>query len=174
MFIFMCMKVALICPLFSWFSRPSVYSCVRVNTLQTTTKEVIKQLTRYVLQQQNDNQSRMLKQTEFQEKSSEAGDPHCAEKADVTGTKLSRIQVGGTISAESTSEEDEGSESCGICFQHDVLDNVVMVKGKGPCSIDYTTVRGEGGVLKEVVVSRKCAEAVLRGAHVCRIYDTHK
>lgn len=147
-------------------TRPSVYSCVRVNTLQTTTKEVIKQLTRYVLQQQNDNQSRMLKQTEFQEKSSEAGDPHCAEKADVTGTKLSRIQVGGTISAESTSEEDEGSESCGICFQHDVLDNVVMVKGKGPCSIDYTTVRGEGGVLKEVVVSRKCAEAVLRGAHV--------
>ena len=79
-----------------------------------------------------------------------------------------------TVLGESTSELDEGLESCGMCFEHDILDNVVMVKGRGPCSIDYNAARGEGGVLREVVVSRKCAEADLRGAHVCRTQDHHE
>jgi hypothetical protein len=67
---------------------------------------------------------------------------------------------------ELTTTENKLSSSQNICFEHDVLKDVVMVKGKGPRQIDYETVRGEGGVLKEIVVSRKCAEAVLRGAQV--------
>lgn len=140
-------------------SRPSIHSCVRVNTLRTTTAEVIKQLSQYVLEQQHGNQSLMLRQNDSQEGSSEA--------TDLSETKC-------ITSAESTSELDKGPETCGVCFQHDVLDNVVMVKGRGPCSINYNAARGEGGVLREVVVSRKCAEAVLRGAHVCRTQDYHE
>ncbi|KAJ8753432.1 hypothetical protein K2173_019831 [Erythroxylum novogranatense] len=42
------------------------------------------------------------------------------------------------------------------------LDYVVFVKGSGPHVIDYSHKLGKP--LKEVIVSRKCAEAVLRGA----------
>lgn len=49
-----------------------------------------------------------------------------------------------------------------------------MVKGKGFCFIDYIIVCGEGGVLKEVVVSWKCVEVVFCGVYVCRIYDIYK
>lgn len=45
------------------------------------------------------------------------------------------------------------------------LDYVVFVWGSGPHRIDY----GEAPP-KEVVVSRKCAEAVLRGAQVGRLF----
>lgn len=44
------------------------------------------------------------------------------------------------------------------------LDYVVFVKGSGPHTIDYGYK--EDKPPKEVIVSRKCAEAVLRGAHV--------
>lgn len=44
------------------------------------------------------------------------------------------------------------------------LDHVVFVKGSGPHSIDYGLIGGKSP--KEVIVSRKCAEAVLRGAQV--------
>lgn len=66
---------------------------------------------------------------------------------------------------------DEEEKHPPMCFEHELLENVVMVKGKGPCDINYEAVKGEGGLLKEIVVSRKCAEAVLRGAHVCRPQD---
>lgn len=60
---------------------------------------------------------------------------------------------------ENESSVDDGSISkCGIPG----LDYVVFVKGSGPHSIDYSSV----GPPKEVIVSRKCAEAVLRGAQV--------
>ncbi|KAL0307235.1 UNVERIFIED_CONTAM: rRNA (cytosine-C(5))-methyltransferase NOP2C, partial [Sesamum radiatum] len=44
------------------------------------------------------------------------------------------------------------------------LDYVVFVKGSGPHTIDYGYKKDKPP--KEVIVSRKCAEAVLRGAHV--------
>lgn len=44
------------------------------------------------------------------------------------------------------------------------LDYVIFVKGSGPHAIDYGYE--EGKPPKEVLVSRKCAEAVLRGAQV--------
>lgn len=113
-----------------------------------------------MLQQQDGNQSLMLRQTASQNESSEADARHCTDASDLEETNC-------TTPAESTSELDNGLDTCDVCFQHDVLDNVVMVKGRGPCSINYEAARGEGGVLREVVVSRKCAEAVLRGAHVC-------
>lgn len=44
------------------------------------------------------------------------------------------------------------------------LEYVVFVKGSGPHSIDYDYAPDKPP--KEVIVSRKCAEAVLRGAQV--------
>lgn len=44
------------------------------------------------------------------------------------------------------------------------LDYVVFVRGTGPHEVQYAHAPGEP--LKEVIVSRKCAEAVLRGAQV--------
>ncbi|KAH7296973.1 hypothetical protein KP509_26G046900 [Ceratopteris richardii] len=56
-----------------------------------------------------------------------------------------------------------GSDKAPICFEHPLLRDTVIVQGDGPHHIDYI---GCSGLLKEVVVSRKCAEAVLRGANV--------
>lgn len=47
------------------------------------------------------------------------------------------------------------------------LEYVVFVKGSGPHEIDYGYFPDKPP--KEVLVSRKCAEAVLRGAQVQRI-----
>lgn len=44
------------------------------------------------------------------------------------------------------------------------LEYVVFVKGSGPHTIDYDYAPDKPP--KEVIVSRKCAEAVLRGAQV--------
>lgn len=58
-----------------------------------------------------------------------------------------------------------GAVSNDMCWEHPTLKGVVMVRGHGPCGVDCRNERGEP-LTKEVVVSRKCAEAVLRGANV--------
>ncbi|KAK1302727.1 hypothetical protein QJS10_CPB12g00528 [Acorus calamus] len=62
--------------------------------------------------------------------------------------------------------EDKGSSHVStICkCQIPGLDYVVFVEGSGPYMVDY----GDAplGSQKEVIVSRKCAESVLRGAQV--------
>ncbi|KAK3023749.1 LOW QUALITY PROTEIN: hypothetical protein RJ639_044458 [Escallonia herrerae] len=61
-----------------------------------------------------------------------------------------------------------GVQSGPICkCQLPGLDYVVFVRGSGPHSIDYKHT--EDKPLKEVIVSRKCAEAVLRGAQLSSI-----
>ncbi|XP_024521153.1 putative methyltransferase NSUN6 isoform X2 [Selaginella moellendorffii] len=56
-----------------------------------------------------------------------------------------------------SSKEAEGT----TCYEHPLLKNVVIVPGRGPCDVSY-----DDEVQKIVMVSRKCAEAVLRGAEV--------
>ncbi|GAY52010.1 hypothetical protein CUMW_138670 [Citrus unshiu] len=103
-------------------TRPSCYSCIRVNTLKTTTDDVIQKLLAII---QNSGSS----------------------EADVASSVKGRLQ-NGTI-----------SES-----QIPGLEYVVFVKGSGPHTIDYGYEPDKPP--KEVIVSRKCAEAVLRGAQV--------
>ncbi|KAL6134971.1 hypothetical protein ACLB2K_067199 [Fragaria x ananassa] len=89
-------------------TRPSCYSCIRVNTLKSTPDSVIEKL-----------------------------------RDIVKGASISKCEVEG-------------------------LEYLVFVKGSGPHSVDYGCDE-DGNVnppLKEVLVSRKCAEAVLRGAEV--------
>ncbi|XP_065881302.1 rRNA (cytosine-C(5))-methyltransferase NOP2C [Euphorbia lathyris] len=93
-------------------TRPPSYSCVRVNTLQTSPDAVVEKLTE------------IMRETgiEFED------------------SPISKCQIPG-------------------------LDYVLFVKGSGPhTSIDYGF--SPGAPPKEVIVSRKCAESVLRGAQV--------
>ena len=138
-------------------SRPSIHSCVRVNTLQRNTTEVIQQLTAHLLHKQTHLQGSRAEHLDNNEEPLKVLEETDAVKSFPEDTRPKEL----------TTTENKLSSSQNICFEHDVLKDVVMVKGKGPCQIDYETVRGEGGVLKEIVVSRKCAEAVVRGAQVC-------
>ncbi|XP_010557151.1 PREDICTED: putative methyltransferase NSUN6 [Tarenaya hassleriana] len=98
-------------------SCPSRYSCIRVNTLRTTSDAVIEKL------------SKILDESE-------------------EGKRLAKA---------------DGSSAISKC-QIPGLEYVVFVKGSGPHLIDYGCDIGKPP--KEVIVSRKCAEAVLRGAQV--------
>jgi len=137
-------------------TRPSIHSCVRVNTLQRNTTEVIQQLTTHLLHKQTHLQGSRAEHIDNNEEPLKVLEETDAMKSFPEDTRPKEL----------TTTENKLSSSQNICFEHDVLKDVVMVKGKGPRQIDYETVRGEGGVLKEIVVSRKCAEAVLRGAQV--------
>ncbi|XP_068303789.1 rRNA (cytosine-C(5))-methyltransferase NOP2C [Pyrus communis] len=88
-------------------TRPSCYSCIRVNTLKSTPDAAIEKL-RAVLKEK--------------------------------GADISKCEVEG-------------------------MDYVLFVRGSGPHAIDYGCA-ADGKLPKEVLVSRKCAEAVLRGAQV--------
>ncbi len=56
----------------------------------------------------------------------------------------------------------------GMLLNVTLLKNVVLVRRKGPCNMNYKIGKedNESG-LKEVVVSHKCGQAILQGAHVC-------
>ncbi|XP_010475392.1 PREDICTED: putative methyltransferase NSUN6 [Camelina sativa] len=98
-------------------TRPSSYSCIRVNTVKTTSDAVIEKLTKIL----NDSDE---------------------------GLKL---------------VQSDGSSPITKC-QIPGLDYVVFVNGSGPHRIQYDF--GLENPPKEVLVSRKCAEAVLRGAQI--------
>ncbi|VVA90204.1 unnamed protein product [Arabis nemorensis] len=98
-------------------TRPSSYSCIRVNTVKTTSDAVIEKLTKIL----NDSED---------------------------GLKL---------------VQSDGSSPISKC-QIPGLEYVVFVNGSGPHRIEYES--GLENPPKEVLVSRKCAEAVLRGAQV--------
>ncbi|KAL0723824.1 hypothetical protein Bca4012_038423 [Brassica carinata] len=98
-------------------TRPSSYSCIRVNTVKTTSDAVIEKLTK-LLDEPED------------------------------GLKL---------------VQSDGSSPISKC-QIPGLEYVVFFNGSGPHRIEYGS--GLENPPKEVLVSRKCAEAVLRGAQV--------
>ncbi|WOH00013.1 hypothetical protein DCAR_0519369 [Daucus carota subsp. sativus] len=105
-------------------TQPSCYSCIRVNTLKTTTDAVIDKL------------SKILQETGVP---NDVGKHNDLFKADAQIGPIFKCQLPG-------------------------LDYVLFVRGSGPHDISYQFT--EDRPLKEVIVSRKCAEAVLRGAQV--------
>ncbi|RAL42801.1 hypothetical protein DM860_009308 [Cuscuta australis] len=116
-------------------ARPSCYSCVRVNTLKSTSDCVIEKLMKIL-----------------GERGHESGN---ASGIKVDSGELCEEFRG---SANSTRPHVESISKCPFPG----LDYVLFIKGSGPHAIDYGHEKGKP--LKEVVVSRKCAEAVLRGA----------
>ncbi|CAI9278851.1 unnamed protein product [Lactuca saligna] len=99
-------------------TRPSCYSCIRVNTLNTTTEAVIEKILEIQCEKR-------LQDT--------------VKHGDVESLSVLKCQIPG-------------------------LDYVVFVKGSGPHDIQYDYQQDRPP--KEIIVSRKCAEAVLRGAQV--------
>ncbi|KAL2316823.1 hypothetical protein Fmac_030699 [Flemingia macrophylla] len=102
-------------------TRPSRYSCIRVNTLASTADAVLRKLRSLVPPQSHsaDHVANPLN-----------------DSSDAAAALFSKCRIPG-------------------------LDYVLFVWGSGPHRIDY----GDAPP-KEVIVSRKCAEAVLRGAQV--------
>lgn len=133
--------------------RPSCYSCIRVNTLKSTTDTVIEKLSTIVKETghlNSKNRTLMggdvdvntgieLMQSGSQRASMKIEDEKNSITEKFQNPSISRCQVPG-------------------------LDYVVFVRGSGPHTIDYGYANGRPP--KEVIVSRKCAEAVLRGAQV--------
>ncbi|KAL6506785.1 hypothetical protein OROHE_022222 [Orobanche hederae] len=122
-------------------TRPSCYSCIRVNTLKATSDNVIKKL------------STILQERGWE--SNHAERPAISHNLDDIAIVPEDSSVFTNPSAKNSSVS-----KCHI----PQLDYVVFVKGSGPHTIDYGYK--EEKPPKEVIVSRKCAEAVLRGAHV--------
>ncbi|CAA0836996.1 NOL1/NOP2/sun family protein [Striga hermonthica] len=122
----------------SALTRPSCYSCVRVNTLRTTSDAIIEKL------------SSVLEERGW--------------RCDFSrGTYSSEDIV--KVPEKASVPEDPDGKKCHISkCEIPGLDYVVFVRGSGPHHIDYGYK--EDKPPKEVIVSRKCAEAVLRGAHV--------
>ncbi|KAL4575420.1 hypothetical protein LXL04_022263 [Taraxacum kok-saghyz] len=116
-------------------TRPSCYSCIRVNTQRTTTEAVIEK----ILEIQREKR---LHDT--------VNNQHMNNDAKVE-----------TLSVDSSRSETSPVLKCQIPG----LDYVVFVKGSGPHDIQYDYQQDTPP--KEIIVSRKCAEAVLRGAQAC-------
>ncbi|KAE9614838.1 hypothetical protein Lal_00036002 [Lupinus albus] len=106
-------------------TRPSRYSCIRVNTLNSTIDAVADKLRSLI------NES-LSQQSEF--------DPNPLKDFSHDDASVSKCQIPG-------------------------LDHVLFVWGSGPHNIDYDYQHDQSPP-KEIIVSRKCAEAVLRGAQV--------
>lgn len=114
-------------------TRPSCYSCIRVNTLSTTTEAVIEKILEIQHEKRLHDTLKNL---------------HTGDNIDISeSVNRSSLEVCPVIKCEIPG-----------------LDYVVFVKGSGPHDIQYDYQQDRP--LKEVIVSRKCAEAVLRGAQV--------
>lgn len=135
--------------------RPSCYSCIRVNTLKSTSDDVIEKLLKFVADtgfggnNTNGTESKKSdcfdnvhinkKQNGYQNADDEHNKDECLVKRSLESGTVSKCQVPG-------------------------LEYVVFIRGSGPHPVEYDHTCD--GPVKEVIVSRKCAEAVLRGAQV--------
>ncbi|KAI0524757.1 hypothetical protein KFK09_004142 [Dendrobium nobile] len=139
-------------------TRPSCYSCIRVNILKSTNEAVIEKLTRLL-------------------QGGTVDDLHClsigkqvsASTAGDVGLREESIDCMFNLLLEETPKNGRKPmkllKDPSICqCRYAGLDHVLFVKGSGPHSIHYGNQPDQS--VKEVIVSRKCAEAVLRGAQI--------
>ncbi|XP_042976683.1 rRNA (cytosine-C(5))-methyltransferase NOP2C isoform X4 [Carya illinoinensis] len=139
-------------------TRPSCYSCIRVNTLQSTSDAVIQKLAAIMNDTGHDNTNDNISKCDANVDADTGLEPECCLKeTDVPQNLNDWSKV-----AEALKED---IQTCPVSkCQIPGLDYVVFVKGSGPHMIDYGHTHDRPS--KEVIVSRKCAEAVLRGAQV--------
>ncbi|CAN1123129.1 rRNA (cytosine-C(5))-methyltransferase NOP2C [Linum perenne] len=114
-------------------AKPSCYSCIRVNSLKSTSEAVIEKL------------RGIIGENEIEGDNDE-------------------VECGGKASAEKSPLDESWKDGRIAKCKIPGLEYVVLVKGSGPRAVDYGYA--PDAPPKEVMVSRKCAEAVLRGAQV--------
>lgn len=160
--------------------RPPLYSCVRLNALKTTRKAILQKL------------SSILHTTDFNKGDEKKACQHMGTinadsgNSNRTGTvwkfhdifdhintkdmeDLPSMEVSGSNTTtlpdgDSRLERTNLDHKDLFCCKLPGMEYVIVVRGSGPFKIGYDA--GSGKALKEVIVSRKCAEAVLRGAEV--------
>ncbi|XP_038981447.1 tRNA (cytosine(72)-C(5))-methyltransferase NSUN6 [Phoenix dactylifera] len=140
-------------------AHPSCYSCIRVNTLRSSSDAVIKKLATILDDKKlaGDIDGMTIS------KQSAAAEVDQVMKPDSFCETLNPDHRLATGTDGDTSVERVRSPCICKC-PYPGLDNVVFVKGSGPHTFQYDGQTGQP--VKEVIVSRKCAEAVLRGAQV--------
>ncbi|XP_058095316.1 rRNA (cytosine-C(5))-methyltransferase NOP2C isoform X2 [Magnolia sinica] len=146
---------------------PSCYSCIRVNTLKSTSDAVIEKLMAILQETRIASSSNCISVSESNA-TAEVGtgkklgsfckEPNVNPLSDFDGRVPTELFGGGDNPMPGLQ-----SPSIHKC-QVPGLDYVVFVKGSGPHMIEYNDSPNQP--LKEVIVSRKCAEAVLRGAQI--------
>ncbi|KAI3845866.1 hypothetical protein MKW92_044579 [Papaver armeniacum] len=146
-------------------THPSSYSCIRVNTLKSTSDTVTEKLLTILQETGHGSDANGIKMLN--------GDTDITSEVDM-GKKQGSIsrepnnQVSGQTMMNSILAGDAPKSSLqkfpiNKC-QVPGLDYVLFVNGSGPHDIQYSSALNKP--VKEVIVSRKCAEAVLRGAQV--------
>ncbi|KAF2919406.1 rRNA (cytosine-C(5))-methyltransferase NOP2C isoform X2 [Oryza sativa Japonica Group] len=110
-------------------AHPSCYSCIRVNTLKSSTDAVMHKLMNLV------------------------------DQNGLCGG-INGLEIGQQNGGEQAHEGNSVVHKC----PYSGLDNVLFVQGSGPHALHYNSQPDQS--IKEVIVSRKCAESVLRGAQV--------
>lgn len=146
-------------------THPSSYSCIRVNTLKSTSDTVTEKLLTILQETGLGSDANGVKTLN--------GDTDITSEVDM-GKKQGSIsrepnnQVSGQTMMDSILAGDAPKSSLqkfpiNKC-QVPGLDYVLFVNGSGPHDIQYSSALNKP--VKEVIVSRKCAEAVLRGAQV--------
>ncbi|XP_066352073.1 rRNA (cytosine-C(5))-methyltransferase NOP2C-like [Miscanthus floridulus] len=110
-------------------AHPSCYSCIRVNTLKSSTDAVMHKLMDLI----------------------------CENELSAVINGLEVVELNGG---------EQQHERCSLVHKcpYAGLENVLFVQGSGPHVLHYGSQPDQA--VKEVVVSRKCAESVLRGAQV--------
>lgn len=148
-------------------THPSCYSCIRVNTLKSTSDAVIEKLLAIIQETELGNTVDGLHLSES----------NATAKTDMGGNLKSSLReynnhlnldeqkkvAFGNFEQLDSQKKSLETGSISKC-QLPGLDYVVFVRGSGPHTIEYGYEIDRPP--KEVIVSRKCAEAVLRGAQV--------
>ncbi|XP_020268515.1 putative methyltransferase NSUN6 isoform X2 [Asparagus officinalis] len=135
-------------------THPSSYSCIRVNTLKSISDNVITKL------------MKILDEKKFSSRTSRMDIREHGAIDEVDQGNFDKTPELGTTTRfgdMNNSTRELQIPSIYKC-EYPGLDNVVFVKGSGPHELHYGDQAAQP--LKEIIVSRKCAEAVLRGAQV--------
>ncbi|KAI3437518.1 uncharacterized protein J3R85_005285 [Psidium guajava] len=150
-------------------TRPSCYSCIRVNTLKSTSDAVIEKL--HAIAEEaglGESTGDMSLPGTHTVVDSDKPPQHNGALTNANGDKCPEGQcekVLGSFHGDTVDPKRECSSSSLISKSNiPGLDYVVFIRGSGPHDIDYGYAFNKSP--KEVIVSRKCAEAVLRGAQV--------
>ncbi|KAI4308118.1 hypothetical protein L6164_031224 [Bauhinia variegata] len=141
-------------------TRPSRYSCIRVNTLRSTSDAVIEKLLEVMKEAGSENATKCRHLNNGDVVNFDLDPKHQIFSRD---TDNSHIELG-LVENETNPLKDSFQAGPISKCQLPGLDYVLFVWGSGPHSINYDYTRDRPP--KEVIVSRKCAEAVLRGAQI--------
>lgn len=147
-------------------TRPSCYSCIRVNTIKTNSDAVIAKLSKILVESGLQNAFEEKGMSKNGEVGVSVVEKHRSILEDTSIGQNSDINSNKAFEVSKSLVLFKANGQTGPIFKCQLpgLDYVVFVRGSGPHAIEYDFTQDKPP--KEVIVSRKCAESVLRGAQV--------